>query len=166
MSNALNTFFDSDELHEEAMYFIEMHGFLTSLAIQPGDLSQQQILNEIFVQSSANATIEEAIFELKRGIEKQLLNGDFPDVLSDAEDEDSLTLWSAGFMQGVFAQEDIWFATYPEEIAELTLPILSSSGLLDDDMEDISQSDEILDDMAEKIPDCIIDLYLLFNTPE
>ncbi len=72
-------------------------------------------------------------------------------------------------MQGVFAQEDSWFKTHPEEVAELTLPILSCSELLDDedgDMGDINQRDEMFDDMAEKIPDCVIDLYLLFNTPD
>jgi len=166
MNNTLSTFFDSEEIHEEAMYFIEMHGYLTSLVIQPGELSKTEILDEILVKNTADADIVDGIFELKRGIEKQLLNGDFPDVLSDAEDEDALTLWTAGFMQGVFNQEDAWFSTHPEEVAELTLPLLSCSGLLDEDMKEISQNDEILDDMAEKVPDCIIDLYLLFNTPD
>ncbi|ORU91532.1 MAG: metal-binding protein [Cycloclasticus sp. symbiont of Bathymodiolus heckerae] len=164
MTNSLNDFFDSEDLDEEAMYFIEMHGFLTSLVIQPSDLSQAQIVKEILAESTANTDIKNAIFELKKEIEQQLLSGEFPDTLSAAEDEDSLTLWAAGFMQGVFSQEAVWFATHPEEVAELTLPIISCSGLLDDDMGDISQNEDILDDMAEKIPDCVIDLYLLFNS--
>jgi uncharacterized protein len=121
---------------------------------------------EILADNKASPAISTAIIELQKGIEQALLNGDFPNVASDEDDDDSLTLWSSGFMQGVFSQEELWFASHPEEVAELTLPIISCSGLLEEDMDDISQNDELLDDMADKIPDCIIDLYLLFNSPE
>ncbi|MGB2269907.1 MAG: UPF0149 family protein, partial [Cycloclasticus pugetii] len=61
----LNTFFNSEKLSDEAMYFFEMHGFLTSLVVQPGSLSQQQILSEILADNDANASIEKAIFDLQ-----------------------------------------------------------------------------------------------------
>lgn len=162
----LNDFFDSDALNEDAMYYVEMHGFLTSLAIQPNSLTNQQILEEVFAGGSISPAIEDAINGLQKDIQQALLNGDFPDFTDAESDEDSLALWTAGFMQGVFAEEDKWFANSPEEVAELTLPILSCSGLLEDEDEDMSQNDDLLDDMAEKIPACVIDLYLLFNTPE
>ncbi len=165
MTTSLIEFFDSDDIDEEAMYFIEMHGFLTSLIIQPSPLSPTQIVEEILSTNAVESGIQDAIFELKREIEKQLLAGEFPDALSASDDEDSLTLWTAGFMQGIFSQRDVWFSTYPEEVAELTLPIISCSGLLSEYMDEISKNDDMLDDMAEKIPDCVIDLYLLFNTP-
>ena len=69
-------------------------------------------------------------------------------------------------MQGIFFQEDAWFSTHPEDVAELTLPILSCSELLNEELEEIAQDDDLLDRMAEKIPDCVIDLYLLLNAPE
>lgn len=163
--NLLNNFFNSEKLTEDAMYFFEMHGFLTSLVVQPGSLTQEQILSEILADNVANTSISNAIFDLQKNIEQALLNGDFPTIAGE-EDEDFLAQWSSGFMQGVFMQEDIWFKSHPEEVAELTLPILSCSELLDEDMDDITQNDELLDDMAEKIPDCVIDLYLLFNSPE
>lgn len=164
----LNTFFNSDELTEDAMYFAEMHGFLTSLVVQPGALTQEQILSEILTDNTASPLISSAIFDLQKNIEQALLNGDFPTIIENEEDldEDFLTLWASGFMQGVFTQENDWFKSHPEEVAELTLPILSCSELLEDDMLEISQNDELLDEMAEKIPDCVIDLYLLFNSPE
>jgi len=162
----LNTFFDSDKLTEDAMYFFEMHGFLTSLVVQSGSLTQEQILTEILADNEASSSISDAIFDLQKNIEQALLNGDFPTITGDEGDEDFLTLWASGFMQGVFMQEDSWFSSHPEEVAELTLPILSCSELLDDDMGEITQNDALLDDMAEKIPDCVIDLYLLFNSPE
>jgi uncharacterized protein len=167
--NILNDFFNADTLSEETMYFMEMHGFLTSLVIQPGSFSADDILSNILGDTEADNSIAEAIAALQKDIEQSLLNGEFPDTSIDNDDEDSLTLWASGFMQGVFAQEDSWFKTHPEEVAELTLPILSCSELLDDedgDMGDINQRDEMFDDMAEKIPDCVIDLYLLFNTPD
>ena len=162
----LQQFFESEQIDNEAMYFIEMHGFLTSIAIQAGSLSQQQILDEIFATTAVDDTMATQITELQNDIEQSLLKGDFPDIISDDEDEDSLTLWAAGFMQGVFSQEKLWFDAHPEEVAELTLPILSCSELLDDETGDMQHDDEMLDDMAEKIPDCVIDLYLLFNAPE
>jgi len=160
----LNDFFDSDALNEDAMYYVEMHGFLTSLAIQPNSLTNSQVLEEIFAGCPINSAIADAITSLQKDIQQALLNGDFPDFTDAESDEDSLALWTSGFMQGVFVEEDKWFANNPEEVAELTLPILSCSGLLEDD--DMNKNDELLDDMAEKIPVCVIDLYLLFNTPE
>jgi len=162
----LQQFFESEHIDNEAMYFIEAHGFLTSLAIQAGDLSEQQIFDEIFAKTLVDDTISKEIKQLQNEIKQHLLKGDFPDTVSDDEDEDSLTLWAAGFMQGVFNQEQAWFNSHPEEVAELTLPILSCSELLDDETDGMQHDDEVLDDMAEKIPDCVIDLYLLFNAPE
>lgn len=163
--NLLIDFFNSDEIAEEAMYFVEMHGFLTSLVIQTGSLTQQQILAEIFADSPVDDSISQAISTLQKEIEQALLNNDFPDVISAEDDEDSLTLWASGFMQGVFSQQELWFESYPDVVAELTLPILSCSELLDEELDDINQNDELLDDMAETIPDCVTDLYLLFNAP-
>ncbi|MEW4981910.1 MAG: YecA family protein [Cycloclasticus sp.] len=165
-TDLLSHFFDSDELTEDAMYFLEMHGFLTSLVVQAGSSTQEQILAEILADNVASPSVSSAIFDLQKDIEQALLNGDFPNPSDAEDDEDSLTLWASGFMQGVFSQEKAWFETHPEEVAELTLPILSCSELLEDDLGDISLNDELLDDMADKIPDCVIDLYLLFNSPE
>jgi len=164
----LDTFFNSDELTDDAMYFDEMHGFLTSLVVQPGNLTQEQILNEILADNAAPSSVKKAIIELQKNIEQALLLGDFPALTKNEQtaDEEFLTLWSCGFMQGVFAQENAWFKSHPEDVAELTLPILSCSELLDDELDAISQNEELLDEMAEKIPDCVIDLYLLFNSPD
>lgn len=164
--NILNDFFSSEQLPDEAMDYLEMHGFLTSLSIQPMALDSQQVINQISPEASLPEAIQNEISTLKKTIQQSLLNGDFPDIPSIEEDEDTLTLWSSGFMQGVFAQEKEWFESHPEEVAELTLPILSCSGLLEDELSEISQNEELLDELAAKIPDCVIDLYLLFNTPE
>ena len=166
--NQLDNFLNSDAISDEAMYVPEAHGFITSLVIQPGSLSMEQCLNEIFANNAVGTVIQQAISELKKDIEKALLNGEFPDltVSDDDSGEDTLTLWASGFMQGVFLQEGFWFDTFPEEVAELTLPILSCSELIDDEeMSDISGNEDLLDAMAEQIPNCVIDLYLLFNAP-
>lgn len=163
----LIAFFNTDELSDDVMYYPEMHGFLTSLSIQPITANQNEVLNEILPGTPVNASIKEAINTLQNDIKKSLLNCEFPDIPDTGiEDEDVLTLWSSGFMQGIFFQEDAWFSTHPEDVAELTLPILSCSELLNYELEEIAQDDELLDRMAEKIPDCVIDLYLLLNAPE
>jgi len=160
-------FFDSDDLSDDVMYFPEMHGFLTSIAIQPIIVDETKILDEILPNTPVNASIKKAIMVLQTNIKQSLLNNEFPDVPdTNIEDEDVLILWSSGFMQGIFFQEDAWFSTHPEDVAELTLPILSCSELLNEELIDIAQDDDLLDRMAEKIPDCVTDLYLLLNAPE
>ncbi len=166
--NQLDNFLNSDAINDEAMYVPEAHGFITSLVIQPGSLSIEQCLSEIFADDAFDSVIKQAFCELKEGIEKALLNGEFPDLMASDDDsgEDTLTLWATGFMQGVFLHEELWFDAFSEEVAELTLPILSCSELLDDEeMSDISGNEDLLDAMAEQIPNCVIDLYLLFNAP-
>jgi len=171
--NELNQYFTSDDLDDEAMEFIEMHGFLTSLSIVSGDLTDTAILEDIFSSKNYPIDANTAITALKSDISQALLNGDFPQLpdtikLDENEEFDLLSLWSAGFMQGVFLNDTIWFAEYADEVAELTLPILSSSGLLDEEeseLLDITENEDILDAMVEKIPDCVVDLYLIFNAP-
>jgi len=171
--NELNQYFNSNNLDDEAMEFIEMHGFLTSLSIVSGDLTDTAILEEIFSTKDYPTDVNGAITSLKSDISQALLNGDFPQLpetieLDENEEFDLLSLWSAGFMQGVFLNDQIWFTEYADEVAELTLPILSSSGLLDEEeseLLEITENDDILDAMVEKIPDCVVDLYLLFNAP-
>ena len=164
--NLLFDFFNSDDIADEAMYYFEMHGFLTSLVIQPGSITTSQMLDEIFIHEAVDASISTAVFALQKDIEQALLNAEFPDVIQADEDEDSLTLWSTGFMQGIFLQQEQWFEKEPDLVAELTLPILNCSELLDEELGDVNLNDEVLEQMADTIPDCVIDLYLLFNTPE
>jgi uncharacterized protein len=165
--DTLIDFFDSDDLSDDVMYYPEMHGFLTSLAIQPSTADETKVLVEILPDTQVNASIKKAIKALQNNIKQSLLNNEFPDIPETGiEDEDVLILWSSGFMQGIFFQEDAWFSTHPEDVAELTLPILSCSELLNEELEEIAQDDDLLDRMAEKIPDCVIDLYLLLNAPE
>lgn len=170
----LSQHFNSAQLSEDAMEFIEMHGFLTSLAIVPGHFSEADILKEIFSTEQANKELSSAITALTSDIAQALLNGQFPqlpETLSIEEDEelDLLSLWACGFMQGIFLQDKQWFGEHADEVGELTLPILSCSGLLDEDdesnLQEITENEDILDAMIEKIPDCVVDLYLLFNAP-
>tara|TARA_R110002111_G_scaffold107734_6_gene166309 strand:- start:38940 stop:39443 length:504 start_codon:yes stop_codon:yes gene_type:complete len=159
-------FFNSDDIADDAMYYFEMHGFLTSLAIQPGSLTTSQIIDEIFNHKTVDDAILNAVSALQKEIEQALLNAEFPDVIQADEDEDSLTLWATGFMQGIFMHQEQWFEKEPDLVAELTLPILNCSELLDEELDDVNLNDEVLEQMADTIPDCVIDLYLLFNTPE
>lgn len=171
-TDILIKFLNSDSAEDEAMEFIEMHGYLTSLAIQSGTLSNEDMLGEIFSAENIATELAAAVASLKAEISQCLFNGDFPELPESTfndEDFDELTLWTSGFMQGIFLQEELWFEKNADEVAELTLPILSCSGLLeeneDDELQSITDDNEILDAMIEKIPDCVVDLYLLFNAP-
>jgi uncharacterized protein len=167
---SLQQLLQEDKREQDAMCFVEAHGFLTSLTIQPIKLENEHICAEIFASSNIVSAHSEAVKLTQESITQSLQNGNFPDLPDGSteqgmDEEELLSTWSAGFMQGVFLQEDAWFSEQAELVAELTLPIISCSGLLDDELDDITQEDELLDAMSDKIPDCVLDLYLSLNTP-
>jgi Uncharacterised protein family (UPF0149). len=94
----LDTFFNSDELTDDAMYFDEMHGFLTSLVVQPGNLTQEQILNEILADNAAPSSVKKAIIEFKKILNRLCCWASFPALTKNEQtsDEEFLTLWSCG----------------------------------------------------------------------
>ena len=54
-----------------------------------------------------------------------------------------------------------------EEVADLMVPILTLSGLFEDeDFQRAREDEQVAGRMAEAIPDSLTDLYLLFHSPE
>ena len=86
----------------------------------------------------------------------------------DSHDDDSLANWCIGFMVAHFLDEDRWFAQNEQEVCELLLPIMLASGLFDDEKEfqDIRKDSQLTEDMCSQIPEVLMELYLMFNSPE
>ena len=64
--------------------------------------------------------------------------------------------------------EEEWLdAASEEETADLMVPMLTLSGLFDDeDFQKVRNSDKLSRQMADAIPDSLTDLYLLFHAPD
>ncbi|AKX58999.1 hypothetical protein AKN88_02880 [Thiopseudomonas alkaliphila] len=177
--NQLQVFLDADDLHDEALDFMASNGYLTALCISPVKMPQREWIDELFAEEPAyqdaneKAQIEDALVQLKNQIARQLASDDDIELpcelyLGDDPDLSDLRSWCIGFMEGVFMEEQAWFAKSEDEVSELLLPIMVASGLFDDEPEfaDFLKDDELVDSMIEQIPEILTALFLLFNAPD
>ena len=83
-------------------------------------------------------------------------------------DNEALANWCTGFMVAHFLNEEAWFEANEQEVGELLLPILLASSLFDDEQEfkDIRKDSQLTEDMCSQIPEVLMELYLIFNSPE
>lgn len=175
----LRAFLDSDELYEEALDSIAAHGYLTALAICAEKVPAEEWIAELFAEppvyqnQAQQDDIEGALRLLLARIERQLASDEeftLPCelVVGDEPDESELRGWCIGFMEGVFLREDVWFEDDEDEVSELLLPIMVISGLFDEqpDFAEIGSDIELLESMAEQIPEILTTLFLLCQAPD
>lgn len=166
------------EKNEGTLDFNGVHGFLTALSIRPVDLSEQQRNEQIF-DGSPDLTPEQAetlnrlITLVQTGIDRAFNDEDEGFSLScEAEledhDDDALANWCTGFMVAHFLDKDAWFASNEQEVCELLLPVMLASGLFDEepDFIEIRRDNKLTEDMCSQIPEVLMELYLMFQSPE
>lgn len=176
--DSLETFLESEQVHEECHNFVMAHGFLTALSVCPKPLAEQQWLDVIFEEkpkfkdAKEEQNISQLLIRLKLDIQKELESEDefiVPCELELAEANEELSElqeWASGFMEGVFLTERHWFDSEKEDvIAELLLPFMVASDLFDDeDVMQIRNSAKLSQSCIEQIPDVLTDLFLIFRT--
>ncbi|MCW8978881.1 MAG: YecA family protein, partial [Marinobacter sp.] len=86
----------------------------------------------------------------------------------DGDPMNALENWCAGFVDTFLEHEEEWLeAASEEEAADLMVPMLTLSGLFDDeDFQKVRNSEKLSRQMADAIPDSLTDLYLLFHAPD
>ena len=141
----LDEFLESDIVGPEALDIISAHGFMLALAIAPREVPSSLWLPELFQgQPSYESPQQEAevvsLFEQMRANAIDALeHGVLPELLFELElggadpVETPIGDWCAGFMEGVFMDEEAWFGTQEEAAAELLLPFMAISGVFDDE---------------------------------
>jgi uncharacterized protein len=174
----LESFLESDQVHEECQNFVMTHGFLTALSICPVSTAEEKWLPVIFEDTPKfeNEKQEKQILQyLSRlfiDIQKELESedgfmipcelemGQSPEELSELQE------WASGFMEGVFMTESAWFESEKEEVvAELLLPIMVASDLFDDEeVIEIRASEKLTNSCIAQIPDVLTDLFLVLRT--
>lgn len=176
--DTIETFLESDRVHEECHNFVMAHGFLTALAICPSSFTEEQWLPVIF-EETPDFTDEKEAKQIT-----QLLSRLFLDIQKELESEDEFLIpcelemgttpeelselqeWATGFMEGVFMTETFWFETEKEEvIAELLLPMMVASDLFDDEeVIQIRANEKLTQSCINQIPDVVTDLFLVLRT--
>lgn len=175
----LQVFLDADELHEEALDYVAAHGYLTALSICPDPVPEREWIDALFAEpphyrsDAEREEIEATLQQLKAHIGRQLASDDDPEFPCDIDlgedpDDSDLRGWCIGFMEGVFLREAVWFEDAEDEVSELLLPIMVASGLFDEQPEfaEIAADRDLVDSMADQIPELLTALFLLCHAPE
>ncbi|SDB89946.1 YecA/YgfB family protein [Acinetobacter boissieri] len=158
------------ETNEHGLDFAATHGFLTAIAVGP---AFDRWLAELF-DGKQTAVPKDIVAQTKLwldDIRQDLANEDgisFPFEVEEADTESSLGDWAVGFVDAMFLNEDAWFAPeFEEQLVDLTLPIMVFSGIDDEDpqMESFRRNGQLMDELAEEIPDNLNELYLMYHTP-
>ena len=86
----------------------------------------------------------------------------------DGDPMNALENWCAGFVDTFLEHEEAWLqAADEDEVADLMVPMLTLSGLFEDeDFQKVRNDEKLSAKMAEAIPDSLTDLYLLFHAPD
>ncbi len=172
----LENFIFSAAVSDESLDYLGIHGLLTALAVSPAEVPMDEWLEVIFdgVPGYSDEAQQQRIQSLLQreylALCEELNNEEAPELPCDLtldDEEEMLTVWSQGFMEGVFLRESDWFSKNEEQVAELMLPIMLASELFDDPgFADIRNNEKLCEQLCGEIPDLITDLYLHFRVPE
>ncbi len=160
----LEHFFD-DEADDDCLDFIGAHGFLSALAVEPSPPPSAVWLPVLLGESAPPKDVPPLLERWLTCMCQQRYHDD-PLVLPCALDpqDEALANWCSGFMEVVFWHEDLWHDNAEAELVELTLPMLTFSGLIDDpELLRLRRDRRISRQMAERIPDVISEIYLFFH---
>lgn len=172
---ALETFLDSDD-NANGLDFMGAHGFLTAITVGPRGMLDDDALAAFFEDGEAcsdasrAATLRDQLKAWQKSIHAVLYHGvrlELPCTLTAHPTEpNELSDWCIGFMEGLFLDEDAWYASGEDEIADLTLPMVVLSDLIDDpELQVLRRDRKLLKDMTSQIPDLVTALYLHFHAP-
>jgi len=176
----LEAFLFSSAVSEDALDLIGAHGLLCAINISPIKIPEQEWVDLLFESEpkwesdAQKAEVMALLRKLNHTIAADLYSDEeilLPcDLTLDVEEEEGvaeLTIWAQSFMEGVFLREEEWFGDDEETIAGLLLPIMVASDLFDDpEIIEVRQDRALSEEMAEQIPDVLVDLYLHYHSPE
>lgn len=161
------------ENNEFGLDAIASHGFLTATVVGkplPNWLSAFFEGNENNVPNDIKTALtawQQELYDTLKAEEPIELPFDASEEATDFGAESDLTAWAIGFVDAMYADENIdWFddPETEEEVATLTLPMIMLSGI-DEEMDD-AKDEEILVQMVNALEDNITELFLLFHTDD
>ncbi len=169
---ALEDILFADPWGDDALDFFGLHGVICASVVGPVSLNGEAIFQlatgvDTLPASGIPEVFTQTVERLRKHLTGSLDLGQ-PLELPEPEDGDpmhALENWCAGFVDAFMENEDEWLGTNEAEIGELLIPMLTLSGLFEDeDFQKVRESEKLSTQMAEAIPDVLTDLYLLFHT--
>ncbi|WP_173912629.1 YecA family protein [Acinetobacter sp. Marseille-Q1618] len=166
----LSDYLDGDQ-NEYGLDFAATHGFLCAIAVGP---KFDRWLDELFEGNQSKAP-KEIIAQIKLWLDdiRQKLSNEegveFPFEIEEADVDSSLGDWSVGFVDAMFLNEEAWFTDeFEEQLVDLTLPIMVFSGVDEEDpqMESFRRNGQLMDELAEEIPDNLNEIYLMYHSEQ
>lgn len=166
----LSDYLDGED-NEHGLDFAATHGFLCATAVGPQLSNWLSILFDQQESKMPREIISQVELWLQE-IKQHLANEDvleLPFEIEEAEVDSSLGDWSIGFVDAMFSNEDAWFQPELEDaLVELTLPMMVFSGIDEEDpqMESFRRNGQLMDELAQEIPDNLTEIYLLYHAPD
>ncbi|MBD3610009.1 MAG: YecA family protein [Gammaproteobacteria bacterium] len=167
--DTLGDVFHAEDAPEALMDLFELHGFLTALAISPVETTRADWQPLVSGDTQLDESIWQMIETIKASLRDELDSGDgvelpvemMPD---DEEEGPMLQSWCLGFVEGQMLHDEAWFERSADIVASLSLPMTAFSGAIDDeDLGGLMNSAKQRQGLAERIPDSLEELYLLFR---
>ena len=159
---------------DEALDFFGLNGVVCASVVGPTSLSTEDIFRlatgaEQAPSGQVPDAFRQAVEQLGRDMAHALDMGQSLE-LPEPEDGDpmnALENWCAGFVDTFLENEEAWLEAGEEETADLLVPMLTLSGLFEDeDFQNVRNSEKLSRQMADAIPGSMTDLYLLFHAPD
>ena len=160
---------------EDALDFFGFHGAVCASVVGPAKLSVETVFRLVtgtdeIPDGGIPEIFRQCVMQLAGDMARALDMGQALE-LPEPEDDDpmnALENWCAGFVDTFLEYEDEWLdAVSEEDTADLMVPMLTLSGLFDDeDFQNFRNSEQLSGQMADAIPDSLTDLYLLFHAPD
>ncbi|MGM0571295.1 YecA family protein [Marinobacter sp.] len=159
---------------EESLDFFGLHGVVCASVVGPRSLDATDMFRLATGQDSVAADdVPDEFARLTRQLAQGLAHSlDMGQALELPEPEDgdpmnALENWCAGFVDSFLEYEDEWLQDDEAGTAELLVPMLTLSGLFDDeDFRKAREDEKVAQEMAEALPDALTDLYLHFHAPD
>lgn len=170
---ALESVLFDERWPEGAMDFFGFHGAVCAAAIGPVTVPDQTLFAIVTAQDPSHAGAPPSSFtqtavHLARQVRQVLEQGESLQLPEPEEGSvsDALENWCAGFVDTFLMNEDEWLERDEALVAELLVPIMTLSNLFDDeDFQKVRKDEKLSDQMADRLPDSLTDLYLLFHSP-
>lgn len=159
---------------DESLDFFGLHGVVCASVVGPRPLDAREVFR---LATGQDSVTEEDVPDSFTRLTGQLAQGlahalDMGQALELPEPEDgdpmnALENWCAGFVDTFLEYEDEWLQDDEAGTAELMVPMLTLSGLFDDeDFRKAREDDKLAQQMADAIPDALTDLYLQYHAPD
>lgn len=171
----LENFLNGDD-NTDGLDFVATHGFLTAITVGPGVPPVDEWLHALFDEQPVCADaaqailIRDALQVWQKAIHATLYHGQpiaMPCTLTlKATESTDLNDWCVGFMEGMFLREANWYEGDEDLIADLTLPMMVLSDLIDEpELQPLRRDPKLSQELAQQIPDVLTEIYLHFHAP-